>query len=38
MLTQRKMEDNPFEKAESIKSKNLLSVRIEPKKDVKKDK
>ncbi len=38
MLTQRKTDDNPFEKAESIKSKNLLSVRIDPKKDNKKDK
>jgi hypothetical protein len=38
MLTQRKTDDNPFEKAESIKSKNLLSVRIDPKKDIKKDK
>jgi len=38
MLTQRKTDNNPFEKAESIKSKNLLSLRIDPKKDIKKDK
>ena len=38
MLTQRKTDDNPFEKAESVKTKNLLSVRIDPKKDNKKDK